>query len=140
MHTREAIRQSTHRIAKGLGEVTRSSIFQKVQYFVFGVSIVFVILDPILGFTALLTSWAFGKGFVLAWIWGILAGHLFIVRTKGILDEVLAISILVISSLIILCLACFLDINGSRVLNFILLVLGCLAGHLLWPQSLPKAT
>ena len=111
------------------------------------VSAVFIIGDilfPLLGvsgFSELMKSWAFDKGFALAWIWGVLAGHLFFFRSKDarILDEVLAISILVIVTLILLCIACFCDLAGHEILNLILLGTGCVAGHLLWPQWPPEA-
>jgi hypothetical protein len=145
MHAKQIVQHAAKDAAQEVGRLTKSDVYRWTQYFVFGLSIFFVICDivlPLLGYTRfseLLREWAFGKGFVLAWIWGVLGGHLFIVRAKNarILDEVMAISILVILSLIFLCVACFYDKDGHTVLNLILLALGCAAGHFLWPQLPP---
>jgi hypothetical protein len=143
METKQAIQSATKGVAQQVADLTKSDPYKWTQYFVLGLSVCFIILDvvlPLLGYSRisdLLKEWAFGKGFVLAWVWGVLAGHLFIVREKEdrILDEVLAISILVIVSLVLLCVACFCDKDGNTLLNLVLLGSGCVAGHFLWPQS-----
>lgn len=143
MHISEKVSCTTNQVAQKVAQVTATRAYRRTQYFILIVSVLFVLIDIILplqklpAVSDLLRDWAFGKGFVMAWIWGVLAGHLFITRNEDarILDEILAIRILVISSLVLVCIACFWDIAGHAWLNMVLLAAGCAAGHYLWPQK-----
>jgi hypothetical protein len=147
MQLRALAQQGNQKLKQGVKALVDNKLYKRTQKIVFGVSVLLVLSDLILpqldfeGVSDLLARWAFDRGFTIAWAWGVLAGHLFIARKKpaGGLNEWIAIAILAGLTLSGLLLAFIFDIRGGFWLNLSLLIAGCLAGYILWPQSPPKA-
>lgn len=81
-------------------------------------------------------DWAYRRFFVLTWIWGVLAGHLFLTRAASIFAPPVSILVLLGLTLVLFLVGFFIykDLVGVPV-QLTLLVLGVVAGFLLWPQS-----
>lgn len=79
-------------------------------------------------------EWAYRHFFVLSWVWGVLAGHLFLTSDKYLFSQ--PVSILVLLGLTLALLLFGLLTRGvmSVQLQLVLLILGTVAGYLLWPQ------
>ena len=78
------------------------------------------------------------KLFVITWIWGVLASHLFVARkrTSRTVPEIIAILVLVLISVIIMLLGKFIEIEIPQYMHVILLVFGGITGYFLWPQKI----
>ena len=74
--------------------------------------------------------------FLISWVWGILAAHLFFTRKAAAwkVPEILGISILVLFSVLLYLLARFIDVEIPEWMHVVLLVGGSITGFFLWPQ------
>ena len=74
--------------------------------------------------------------FVITWVWGILAAHLFVARKRESIriPEIIAIVILILVSIIIFLLGKFIPIQIPQYMHFIFLTFGGVVGYYLWPQ------
>ena len=81
-----------------------------------------------------------GKLFVITWIWGILSSHLFVSKKekKWTIPEPVAISILLLISIIIFLLGRYIPNEIPQYMQLIFLFFGAITGYYLWPQALSK--
>lgn len=81
-------------------------------------------------------TWVYTKGwFVATWAWGVLAGHLFLTRSEPIFENPDPRFVLLGITLLVFILGVPGIIKASFSLQVVLLVLGIIAGYLLWPQD-----
>lgn len=74
------------------------------------------------------------KMFVIPWIWGFLASHIFIIRKKRWLNELLGLGILLAITIVIFFKqADFIEDTNSNV-YFLYLILGVVLGAIFWPR------
>ncbi|NEQ69912.1 MAG: hypothetical protein F6K21_31345 [Symploca sp. SIO2D2] len=126
------------------------------EIFLFAIIGFIIIVDLVLALNGLegdtisevIKGWAYERFFVLSWIWGVLAGHFFLVRNTTITGD-LHTSIVILLSLTLIFL--MIGLAEPLAISFIeppissplasvwlqltMLILGTIAGHLLWPQS-----
>lgn len=81
-----------------------------------------------------LQEWAYSRFFVLSWAWGVLAGHLFLARETALFGQPDSVKVLLGLSLGLFVIGQFVRVMVSIPLQLVLLVLGTVAGYLLWPQ------
>jgi hypothetical protein len=81
-----------------------------------------------------------GKLFVITWIWGILSSHLFVSKKqkKWTIPEPIAITILLLVSIIIFLLGRYIPNEIPQYMQLIFLFFGAITGYYLWPQALSK--
>ena len=81
-----------------------------------------------------------GKLFVITWIWGILSSHLFVSKKekKWTIPEPVAITILLLISIIIFLLGRYIPNEIPQYMQLIFLFFGAITGYYLWPQALSK--
>ncbi len=81
-----------------------------------------------------------GKLFVITWIWGILSSHLFVSKKekKWTIPEPIAITILLLISIIIFLLGRYIPNEIPQYMQLIFLFFGAITGYYLWPQALSK--
>ena len=104
------------------------------------VDVWFALIDKVEGnsISQVVNHWAQGRLFVVAWIWGVLAGHFFLAR------EIPAIIAPYNMILLLLVTAGFIyfgwqgNIRYSMPWQIFLLVIGTAAGHFLWPIKLSE--
>ncbi len=97
----------------------------------------FLVFNDIEGDTIsnVIRDWAYRRFFVLTWAWGVLAGHLFLTSAGPIFSPSTAILVLLGLTLVLFLAGYFYtDLVGVPV-QLVLLVVGAVAGYLLWPQS-----
>ncbi len=113
------------------------------QKFILVLIAVIIVVDLFLAFndtegdtiSNVLRNWAYQRFFVLTWVWGVLAGHLFLTSAGPILSPSAAILVLLGLTFVLLLAGFFYtDLIGVPV-QVVLLVVGAVAGYLLWPQS-----
>ncbi len=78
--------------------------------------------------------------FVITWVWGILAAHLFVCRPKDSnkIPELLGIAILLIISVIIFLLGKYVNVPIPQYMHIILLALGGVSGYYFWAQEIEE--
>ncbi len=86
----------------------------------------------------IINKYAMNKFFVITWIWGILASHLFLTRKEKAkkVPDLTAISMLLMFSVLIFLLGLFIEEPLPWYMHIVLLVFGGVAGFFLWPQTL----
>ena len=113
------------------------------QKFILVLIAVIIVVDLFLAFndtegdtiSNVIRDWAYRRFFVLSWVWGVLAGHLFLTSVGPILSPSAAILVLLGLTLVLFLAGFFYtDLVGAPV-HVVLLVVGAVAGYLLWPQS-----
>ncbi len=118
------------------------------QMFILIIVGVIIVVDLFLAFNEtegdtindVLKSWAYERFFVLTWGWGVLAGHLFLTRASSILPPSSAILLLVGLTGVLFLIGLFSRVLGlpkvvGVPVQVVLLVVGIVAGYLLWPQK-----
>ena len=119
------------------------------EKFILSIVLLIIVVDVFLAFfnnveddtvSEVLQGWAYNRFAVLSWAWGVLAGHLFLARVTNIFDNsALAISVLLIITLLLFLVGFVSQINSSVIAQLFLLIAGTVAGYLLWPQNLPPS-
>jgi uncharacterized membrane protein YfcA len=81
-----------------------------------------------------------GKMFVITWVWGILSAHLFVSKKKRKrnIPEHIAITILLLMSIIIFLLGRYIPNEIPQYMQVIFLLFRAITGYYLWPQTLSK--
>ncbi len=82
-----------------------------------------------------LQNWAYSRFFVITWAWGVVAGHLFVARANPLFSSPSPILVLLGLTLAILVTGLLYKNIVTVPTQVILLILGTIAGHLLWPVS-----
>lgn len=129
-------------ISNVLNEAVKSPWIKFTEYFILGVIALIIVVDIILAtnghpedtISEVIIKEAHGKFSVLTWLWGVLAGHLFLARSVPLLGRPNSIYLLIALTFLILIAGLFTSEN--LVIQVILLLIGGLAGYLLWPQQL----
>ena len=112
------------------------------QKFILVIIGVIIVVDLFLAFNEtegdtisnVLRDWAYRQFFVLTWVWGVLAGHLFLTNANPIFAPSVSILVLLGLTLVLFLAGFFYKTLGVPV-HAALLVVGAVAGYLLWPQS-----
>ena len=112
---------------------------QKFILVVVGVIVVvdlFLAMNDVRGDTIseVLKAWAYQRFFVLAWAWGVLAGHLFVTRESALLSAPWNIWLLLGLTAALLAVGLGYKPLVPVPAQVVLLLAGAAAGHYLWPQ------
>ena len=113
------------------------------EYFILAMITIIIVVDLFLAFnnieedtiSEVLQNWAYSRFFVITWAWGVLAGHLFLTRATPIFNSPNPIVILLGLTTIILLAGFFNKTIVALPMQVVLLIMGAIAGYLLWPQS-----
>ena len=136
-------------VAEQVSEFAKNPTVIFTEKFILSIVLLIIAVDVFLAFfnsveedtvSEVLQGWAYNRFAILSWAWGVLAGHLFLARTSNIFDNsALAISVLLALTLLLFLVGFVSQLNASVTAQLLLLVLGTIAGYLLWPQNLPPS-
>ena len=113
------------------------------QYFILVMVGLMIIVDLILvfnkatgdTFSNVLRDWSYRWFFVITWIWGVAGGHLFLSNPDPIFPQTISIPILLALTAVLLIGGLYFKGIVNIWVQVVLLVLGIIAGYVLWPQS-----
>lgn len=113
------------------------------EKFILAILALVIVVDLFLAFnnikedtiSEVLQNWAYSRFFVITWAWGVLAGHLFLTRATPIFNSPNPIVVLLGLTTIILLAGLLNKTIVALPMQVVLLILGAVAGYLLWPQS-----
>ena len=113
------------------------------EKFILAILAIIIVVDLYLAFnnieddtiSQVLQNWAYKRFPVITWAWGVLAGHLFLNRADPLFNSPNPIVVLVGLTAAIFLLGFFNTTILVLPVQVILLILGVLAGYLLWPQG-----
>ena len=113
------------------------------EYFILVMIAIIIVVDLFLAFndikedtiSEVLKRWAYSQFFVITWAWGVLAGHLFLPREDPLFPDHSSLIVLLGLTFAILLAGLFNKNTVAIPIQVILLILGTVAGYLLWPQS-----
>lgn len=112
------------------------------EKFILAILAIIIVVDLFLAFndikedtiSEVLQNWAYSRFFVITWAWGVLAGHLFLTRATPLFFNPNPIIVLLGLTLAILLAGLLYTNIVALPIQVVLLILGAIAGYLLWPQ------
>ena len=113
------------------------------EKFILTIVVLIIVVDLVLNLndvkedtiSEVLQNWAYSRFFVITWAWGVVAGHLFVARANPLFSSPSPILVLLGLTLAILVTGLLYKNIVTVPTQVILLILGTIAGHLLWPVS-----
>ena len=113
------------------------------EKFILAILVIIIVVDLYLAFnniqedtiSEVLQNWAYRRFFVITWAWGVLAGHLFLTRANPLFNSPNPITVLLGLTAVILLAGLFNTTILALPAQVVLLILGVIAGYLLWPQG-----
>ncbi len=124
----------------------KSKAIVYTQYVVIAITVFLIIWDIFLyrnhhdTISSVIHTNAHDKLFVITWVWGVLAAHLFICRGKDAktIPELTGIVVLLLMALIIFLLGRYIQTPLPMWMHLIFLIFGAVTGYYLWPQKIKK--
>ncbi len=132
------------RAAMQVAALSQKPLIILVQKFIIGIVGLVVVVDLFLylndtpgdTISNVLRDWAYERFFVVTWAWGVLGGHLFLTNPNPPLGSTLSIVLLLALTLALFVAGYFFFKGPIPVaVQAVLLLLGVIAGYVLWPQG-----